>query len=167
MALITCPECKKQVSDKANSCPNCGYPMNLQKAAITSEKYTVILQCVLNNKIEIIKYIDELLKIGIYKSKMLVDNTPSIILKNLSFENANIIKLKLEQLNAKVIIEKYNKDIDDSQITQSHKIDILACPRCGSTAITTGQRGFGLLTGFLGSNKTVNRCGKCGHSWEP
>lgn len=26
--LITCPECSKQISDKAVSCPNCGYPLN-------------------------------------------------------------------------------------------------------------------------------------------
>lgn len=43
----------------------------------------------------------------------------------------------------------------------------LKCPRCGSTAVTTGQRGFSILTGFLGSNKTVNRCGKCGYTWKP
>lgn len=28
MALINCPECNKQVSDKASSCPNCGYPIS-------------------------------------------------------------------------------------------------------------------------------------------
>lgn len=28
MALITCPECGREVSDKATSCPNCGYPIN-------------------------------------------------------------------------------------------------------------------------------------------
>lgn len=27
MALITCPECGKQVSDQAASCPGCGYPL--------------------------------------------------------------------------------------------------------------------------------------------
>ncbi|MFR4440003.1 MAG: zinc-ribbon domain-containing protein [Hungatella sp.] len=27
MALIQCPECQLQVSDKALSCPHCGYPM--------------------------------------------------------------------------------------------------------------------------------------------
>lgn len=27
MALMTCPECGKEISDKANSCPNCGYPI--------------------------------------------------------------------------------------------------------------------------------------------
>ncbi|MEL7655387.1 MAG: zinc ribbon domain-containing protein [Bacillota bacterium] len=25
MALIRCPECNKEVSDQASSCPNCGY----------------------------------------------------------------------------------------------------------------------------------------------
>lgn len=27
MALINCPECNKQISDKASNCPNCGYPI--------------------------------------------------------------------------------------------------------------------------------------------
>lgn len=27
MALIKCPECSKEISDKATSCPNCGYPI--------------------------------------------------------------------------------------------------------------------------------------------
>ena len=28
MALINCPECSSQVSEKAPSCPNCGHPIN-------------------------------------------------------------------------------------------------------------------------------------------
>lgn len=28
MALISCPECKKEVSDSAASCPNCGHPIS-------------------------------------------------------------------------------------------------------------------------------------------
>ncbi|MDE5803214.1 MAG: zinc-ribbon domain-containing protein [Lachnospiraceae bacterium] len=28
MALIKCPECGKEISDKASSCPGCGYPIN-------------------------------------------------------------------------------------------------------------------------------------------
>lgn len=27
MALIKCPECGKEISDKATSCPNCGFPL--------------------------------------------------------------------------------------------------------------------------------------------
>lgn len=29
MALLKCPECTHDVSDKALTCPNCGYPMNM------------------------------------------------------------------------------------------------------------------------------------------
>ena len=41
------------------------------------------------------------------------------------------------------------------------------CPKCGSTAITAGQRGYSIWTGFLGSSATVNRCSNCGHKWKP
>lgn len=27
MALINCPECNKEISTKATSCPNCGYTL--------------------------------------------------------------------------------------------------------------------------------------------
>lgn len=32
MALILCPECFKQVSDKAEACPSCGFPIEQEKA---------------------------------------------------------------------------------------------------------------------------------------
>lgn len=32
MALIKCPECGKEISDKAASCPNCGCPIAVPKA---------------------------------------------------------------------------------------------------------------------------------------
>ena len=34
MALIKCPECNKEVSDYAEACPHCGYP--LKKKPVTS-----------------------------------------------------------------------------------------------------------------------------------
>lgn len=43
----------------------------------------------------------------------------------------------------------------------------LKCPKCGSTAVTTGQRGFSIVTGFIGSSQTMNRCGRCGYKWKP
>ena len=33
MALITCPECEKQISEHALSCPNCGFPLTSEKVA--------------------------------------------------------------------------------------------------------------------------------------
>ena len=41
MALINCPECQKEISDKVKACPNCGYPFsesNTQKVVITDVK---------------------------------------------------------------------------------------------------------------------------------
>jgi ribosomal protein L37E len=38
MALIKCPECGKEVSDKANNCLNCGYPLNNDNAIVNEIK---------------------------------------------------------------------------------------------------------------------------------
>lgn len=37
MALIECPECKKEISDKATSCPHCGFPMSPASPVSLSE----------------------------------------------------------------------------------------------------------------------------------
>lgn len=53
MALITCPECKKEISDTAKTCPNCGYKIkktekwkkigrNLLKSGIIIEVLLII-----------------------------------------------------------------------------------------------------------------------------
>lgn len=58
----------------------------------------------------------------------------------------------------------------------------IACTRCGSTNIRTGQKGFGLgkaaigglilgpvglLGGFIGKNQLKLTCNACGNSWSP
>ena len=50
--------------------------------------------------------------------------------------------------------------------TQEDKLK-LHCPKCNSTNITTGQRGYSLFSGFLGTSQTVNRCGNCGYKLTP
>lgn len=45
--------------------------------------------------------------------------------------------------------------------------DLIKCPKCGSTAITTGPRGVNGFWGFIGASKTVNRCGNCSYTWSP
>lgn len=34
MALISCSECGKQISDRAKQCPNCGVPLSLSQVTI-------------------------------------------------------------------------------------------------------------------------------------
>ena len=38
MALILCPECGKQISEKATSCPNCGYPSPVEVKSANTGK---------------------------------------------------------------------------------------------------------------------------------
>jgi hypothetical protein len=38
MAMITCPECKKKISETANSCPKCGYQLTPEKIAEIKKK---------------------------------------------------------------------------------------------------------------------------------
>lgn len=52
MALITCPECHGQVSDKAAVCPHCGYPLERterEKEQIVSELTGVLKSKIDNN----------------------------------------------------------------------------------------------------------------------
>lgn len=67
------------------------------------------------------------------------------------------------------LITEHNKEIESQiqQDTNEEERNVIHCPKCGSTQITTGQRGYSLFSGFLGSNKTVNRCAACGYSWKP
>lgn len=37
MALINCPECNKEISDQADNCPNCGFPI---KQSIPNKKFS-------------------------------------------------------------------------------------------------------------------------------
>lgn len=73
--------------------------------------------------------------------------------------NEVIDKEYMENMRVDALMESISKN--------NQKSNVLRCPKCGSTAVTTGQKGFSLLTGFWGSNKTVNRCGNCGYKWKP
>jgi len=41
------------------------------------------------------------------------------------------------------------------------------CPKCGSTSIATVNRGYSIISGFIGSGKAVNVCQNCGHRFKP
>lgn len=45
MALVICPECGKQVSTNASSCPHCGTPLNLDPNRSDREWLVALLLC--------------------------------------------------------------------------------------------------------------------------
>lgn len=45
--------------------------------------------------------------------------------------------------------------------------DKVNCPKCGSTNITEGTKGFSIMTGFIGSSNFRYVCKNCGNKWKP
>ena len=70
-------------------------------------------------------------------------------------------ELKMSQFRSQVEAQEAEEERKKAEESKPR------CPKCGSTNITAGQRGYSFWTGFLGSNKTVNRCSNCGHTWKP
>lgn len=68
----------------------------------------------------------------------------------------NVILLKLSQFKANL----------ENQTATKQESDKVKCPKCGCTDIGVVNRGYSLLTGFIGSGKSMNVCKKCGYKWK-
>ncbi len=79
-------------------------------------------------------------------------------------KGATTEKLQKEEYYAKE--DKRQAEIK-AKIAEYHANNIICCPKCASTSVATVNRGFSILTGFLGSGKAVNVCQVCGHKWKP
>ena len=123
---------------------------------------------------------DEYIKMSDYEKKQMIEemNIHPIISKDDALAIYNVTR-STEIIDA--MIELKQKDIIEyglklsqfrNQLEQKYQADQqdknqVCCPKCGSSNITTGQRGYSLLTGFIGAGNTVNRCAQCGHKWKP
>lgn len=165
MALINCPECEAKISDLALSCPHCGYPLENRKEK--NEKYNVIIFSINCGLQELLDFLSADYTYTINDIYHIANNLPFIIEKNVSKDEADTLKSQFEQVGVNIALEPYYDGQSDDAIRNKYRGKSLRCPRCHSTAITTGTKGYGFIRGFLGSNKTVNRCGSCGYSWEP
>ena len=62
MALINCPECRKEISDKAKNCIHCGYPLNIpEKNELPNTTNTVNTSPVVSYK-EVFPKVEEILR---------------------------------------------------------------------------------------------------------
>lgn len=79
-----------------------------------------------------------------------------------------MIELKQKDIiEFKTKIAQFKAQVDAQEERKRQERNLPRCPKCGSTSITASQRGYSFWTGFLGSNKTVNHCSNCGHTWKP
>ena len=172
MALINCPECGKQISDKAPACIHCGYPIQTEQTVSTSisnSKKVAIpsFSEFSQQKIPAIKVVREVTGLGLAEAKEFVEQSaPYIIVKDeLSQNQANLIAQKFQAVNVDARI--YDSDAPVNFASPAKDKDIICCPECGSTEYHAGARGFSIVTGLIGSGKTVLTCLRCGHRWKP
>ena len=138
MAIIKCPECGMNVSDKSNMCIHCGYP-------IAKSQLKKVVRFLPNEN----KYIIEKDNLTQSEAEQYAKEFNNIFLK---------YNLHCEIVDSDTQLDCYHAPVSSN---------IIRCPHCGSTAITTGARGVNWTLGLIGAGKTVNRCGKCGHTWQP
>lgn len=149
MALIKCPECNKDISDKAEHCIHCGFPIN-----------NINRFCVINGA----KY-----DFGTIPDRILSLTPGDEATKwNIAREIMRIAK----EVNIRDASNIINATIKGNDLPKEYRIhreveSLPRCPKCRSTSISTGSRGYSVVWGFIGSGKTVNRCANCGHKWEP
>ena len=152
MALIKCPECGKEVSDKALTCVHCGCPL-VKKNHCIINGVDVDCSFLFDSRYEDIEI----------KELIMIEKT------NLDAGVAD--KIVEEWVKKGEIPPVFNGKIstyeEESRQAMERINNQLHCPKCGSTSITTGARGVNWFWGFIGANKTVNRCGKCGYTWKP
>lgn len=160
--LIQCPECGKQISDKADSCPNCGCPVNKMNydnyCSINDVKYD------LTDAINVLSKVDN-------KD---TDVHPLFVIEEMirnktSLERESAKKLALIILKTNKIPPDFNGKIDTYKTTQA-QLNIPKCPTCGSTNIEEigGLERVASVVVWGLSSKKINKtfkCKNCGYTW--
>lgn len=156
MALIRCPECNKEISDKSKICINCGFPI---QDYTNNKKPTKFYYLGVSSANDIMLFCSKCGRPSNHDRTKFsnITNDYAVINENIICPFCN----RIAKIAEYVVTEQYEKQ---EQIMQQ---DIPHCPRCGSTSITTGARGVSGFWGFIGASKTVNRCANCRHTWTP
>lgn len=172
MALIKCPECGKEISDKSKQCIHCGYPLDELKNETSNiinnenSSYSVKLISFGKQKVKVIKIVREVSGLGLKEAKDMVDNF-LLIKTNISLDEANSIKKQIEEVGGAVKITEFNAD--DVVISQT-ELNIPKCPTCGSTDIskistTSKAVSVGLFGIFSSKIRKQFHCNSCKYEW--
>lgn len=165
MALIICPECGKEISDKSTQCIHCGYPLNEINNNINKLFNLALTSVDKNKKVITIKIIRETTGLGLAEAKNVVDDVPCIFLKGLLYEECKKIQGALNTCGATVEIVDDNYNISD--LKKDIRIQSqVHCPYCNSTnvnRISSTKKamsiiGFGILSNKIGKQWHCNNC---------
>lgn len=145
-----CPKCKSTNIEcvKDRICLDCGSAWYWHSS--TSKK---CIKCGSENTTDEID--DYNCKMDDYLLLFNISHDGNFILQMLKLKNEDPIEYELKIAQFREIAER--KKADESKPR---------CPKCGLTSIATVNKGYSLLTGFLGSGKPMNVCQSCGHKWK-
>lgn len=184
MALIICPECGREISDKAAFCIHCGYP--LDDLANFKYKSLVLSRYDQGKRIELMEVLS---KIGVpfEQACNCLNFIPATILNGLTEEECAEIGALFEDCGAQIRTapDYHNRehntvwqDIKSGKDTDAGAFDsaraenelrrkIPRCPRCGSEQLEVVNKfGYSLVLGWHGSSdETVTVCKACGHRY--
>lgn len=163
MALIKCPECGREISDKAIACPNCGCPISSDE--IQRRKNHLIKKMAAKHYVPCIKC-GEWNEVGsTYCAKCG---------RIINFEDYNALNDVLKEID----------ENETSSVELAHKKHydaMVKCPKCKSTSIVYVDKklsigralvgnfiagGTGAILGGLSSKKGKVKCLKCGYTWK-
>lgn len=112
----------------------------------------------------------EIKKISLKEAKRkYMNKVPIKLVENITIEESKKLKVRFDKCRASISVKPQEDSTNNivSEITELNCGIQLRCPKCGSSSVVIGTRGFSVITGFVGSNKTMNRCGACGYKWRP
>lgn len=154
MSLIMCPECKKEISDKATVCVHCGYPIKRDESPQTSKKFIYICMsdsCLSNPFKEFNEYKDGVQicpdcgnQLEYYETETIDNNTDLVVERS---------------------VEETQRNINNSISLNTPK-----CPTCSShnvKKISGISKVAGAITfGFFSKTaKSQFKCNNCGYTW--
>jgi hypothetical protein len=173
MALIQCPECGENVSSTSNVCIHCGF--ELSGYIKENVYYDLVLKSekvLISNWVGPLSLMRDTCKVPEYQAINLLETPGSTLLKGLTWKTAQHMVFLFGKDDCEVepvaTEDEYRWPFNDKfDAAYDRVFGPVRCPRCHSEQVTTGKRGFSMITGFIGSGATVNRCAKCGHRWKP
>lgn len=157
MALINCPECNHEVSDKASSCPHCGYELPKPKPTFQGVYCPSCLDLGIKTDIEVCPFCHTKYKNSIYGT---LDEIYDYEKSHPEIKQSP--EFSQEAYNRRVNYVPYEYGSGTSSK--------IKCPTCGSTNTSKiGTLNRMASVGLLGlaSSKIgkMHKCNNCGSTW--
>lgn len=185
MGLVYCPECNEKISQFADTCPKCSFPLKIfmkEHGFTDISKACVCPKCGNINDMDFLPfkfkcdYCETFLiqtKYTMQESFKIMHNLKEHEQKEFEMQLANtygcnqfdenLYNNRIKQIHKDA--ESYRKELCEN-VKQIKSQNTTTCPKCGSTQFTPVQKKFSLLTGFA-TNKVELVCNNCGTKIKP